>query len=64
VLHYLALAVGRDGRTVRLTGTLMDFAAEIGLTHEALYRTLATLEREGAVERTGSEIVLRKRAGV
>ena len=59
VLHYLALAAGSDGRTVRLTGTLMDVASEIGLTHEALYRTLAALEKQGAISRAGSEIVLR-----
>lgn len=60
VLHHLALAAGSDRRTVRLTGTLMDLASEIGLTHEALYRTLAALEKGGAIERAGSEIVLRK----
>lgn len=60
VLHHLALAAGSDGRTVRLTGTLMDLAAEIGLTHEALYRTLAALEKGDAIERAGPEIVLRK----
>ena len=30
---------------MRLEGTLMDLAAEIGLTHEVLYRTLAALRR-------------------
>ena len=40
----------------------MDLAAEIGLTHEALYRTLAELEKEGAIRRTRAGIVLRKRS--
>ena len=60
VLHHLALAAGPDERTMPLDGTLMDLAAEIGLTHEALYRTLAALEKEGAIRRTRSGIALRK----
>ena len=35
----------RLGRVFELRGTLKDLAAELGLTHEALYRTLAALER-------------------
>jgi CRP-like cAMP-binding protein len=61
VLHHLSLRAGDDGRTMRLTGTLVELAAEIGLTHEALYRTLAALERDGIVRRTKSAIVLRRR---
>jgi CRP-like cAMP-binding protein len=60
LLHHLALAAGPDGRTIPLDGTLMDLASEIGLTHEVVYRTLADLEREGAISRTRSAIVLRK----
>jgi CRP-like cAMP-binding protein len=59
VLRHLALAAGPDGRTVSLDGTLMDLAAEIGLTHEALYRALAALEKERRIERTRSSITLR-----
>lgn len=59
VLHHLALASGPDGRTVLIDGRLMDLAAEIGLTHEALYRTLAALEKDGLIDRTRSGIVLR-----
>jgi CRP-like cAMP-binding protein len=47
----------RDG-SVHLPGTLKDLAGEIGLTHEALYRTLAALEREHAIARTKDRIVL------
>lgn len=64
VLHHLALATGKDGRTVRVDGTLMDLAAEIGLGHETLYRTLAALEKSGVIARTPSRIVLRKEATV
>lgn len=64
VIHYLALAAGPEDRTVRLTGTLMDLAAEIGLTHEALYRTLAALEKDGAITRTADGVVLEKTKAV
>lgn len=39
-------------------GTLKRFAEEIGLTHEALYRALATLERDGRIARRDGEIEL------
>lgn len=52
VRHFLALSAGADGRTVELHGTVKDLAEEVGLTHEALYRTLATLERAGEIKRT------------
>ena len=58
VRHYLALNVGADGRSVALTGTLKDLAADLGLTHEALYRTLAALERAGAIRRGKGMITL------
>jgi CRP-like cAMP-binding protein len=61
VRHFLALNTGSDGRTVELRGTLKDFAAEIGLTHEVLYRTLAALERCGGIKRKGAKITLSKR---
>jgi CRP-like cAMP-binding protein len=56
--HWLSVNTGADGRTVALSGTLKDVAAEIGLTHEALYRTLAALERGGEIRRAGARIVL------
>jgi CRP-like cAMP-binding protein len=61
VRHFLMLNVGLDRRTVELPGTLKDLAAEIGLTHEALYRTLAALERSGEIKRKGEKIMLSKR---
>jgi len=64
ILHHLTLVAGPDGRTVRLDGTLIDLATEIGLSHEVLYRTLAALEKEGAITRSASGITLRKRRGV
>lgn len=64
VMNHLILAADADGSTVQLDGTLMDLATEIGLSHEVLYRTLAALEKDGAIARTRSAITLRKRKGV
>ena len=47
VRHYLAVNVGADGKTVTLTGSVKDLAVELGLTHEALYRTLADMADDG-----------------
>ena len=59
VRHFLALNAGDDGRTVDLAGvTLKEIAAELGLSHEALYRTLAALKRAGEIRRSGATITL------
>ena len=63
VMLYLDLNAGPDGRTVDLQGQLQDVAGELGLTREALYRTLASLERAGAIEREGTRILLKKSPG-
>jgi CRP-like cAMP-binding protein len=60
VMLYLDLHAGSDGRTVKLRGPLQDVAGELGLTREALYRTLAGLERAGAIERDDATILLKK----
>ena len=41
--------------------TLKDIAAEIGLTHEALYRAVAALERGGEIRRGRDKITLLRR---
>ena len=64
VRHFLALDAGADGRSVELRGTVKDLAEEIGLTHEALYRTLAALERAGEIRRTRGRIMLLRRRRV
>jgi CRP-like cAMP-binding protein len=56
--NFLELNAGTDGRTVALGGTLKDLAAELGLSHEALYRTLATLARAGEINRAKGKITL------
>jgi CRP-like cAMP-binding protein len=58
VRHYLVLNAGADSCTVELGGTLKDIAAELGLTHEVLYRTLAALERSGEIKRSRGKITL------
>jgi CRP-like cAMP-binding protein len=61
LMHHLALAAEPGTRMVRLDGTLKDLAAELGLTHEVLYRTLGNLERERVVARGRATITLGKR---
>ena len=56
VMLYLDLHAGADGHTVNLRSQLQDIAAELGLTREAFYRTLASLERGGNIERAGARI--------
>ena len=60
VRHFLAVNVGADGRTVALSGTLKDLAADLGLTHEALYRTLARMTADGEIKRVGASIRLNR----
>jgi CRP-like cAMP-binding protein len=64
LLRYLRLSTTGDGRTVAIDGHLQDLAADLGLTREALYRTLAALEAEGAIERSATGIVLKKAPSV
>lgn len=63
VMLYLDLNAGPDGRTVELRGQLQDIAGELGMTREVLYRTLASLEQAGMIERTDARILLKKSPG-
>lgn len=47
IMHYIE-AEGLDGR-LELHQTRKSWATELGLTHEALYRALASLQREGRI---------------
>lgn len=60
IRHFCAVNAGSDGRTVSLSGTLKDIAAELGLTHEAFYRTLAEMAADGEIERRKGTIRLLK----
>jgi len=57
VLQSLHLRCDATGRWAP-EGTLKQFAEEIGLTHEALYRALATLKKEGRIRRDKDQISL------
>ncbi len=56
IRHFLTVNVGADGRTVALAGTLKELAADLGLTHEALYRSLARMEADGEIVRMPAAI--------
>ena len=56
VRDYMVLNAGPDGQTVSLPGTLKDLAADLGLTHEALYRTLAGMTSRGEIERSPGKL--------
>jgi CRP-like cAMP-binding protein len=63
VRHYLAAqarsqGAGSDARTVVLPSTVKDLAAELGLTHEALYRTLSDMSADGEIARLDCKIQL------
>lgn len=59
VLAYFRLHMPAAGSVLQVDGTWKQVAAEIGLTHEALYRALAGLERDGAIERDGRKVTLK-----
>jgi CRP-like cAMP-binding protein len=58
VLHYLAANAGGRERTVALPSTVKDLAAELGLTPEALYRTLSEMSASGEIARLNGTIRL------
>lgn len=60
VLQALRLQCDEEGFW-KNRGTLKQFAEEIGLTHEALYRTLAELERSGKIVRLPDGIGLQEK---
>ena len=59
VLQHLHLSASKDGAVV-FDRPLLEVAEDLGLTHEAYYRALATLTRAGAIERKGRKIRLIK----
>ena len=59
-VRHLLVCEGQGPRCeLVLDGTLKDVARRLGLTHEALYRTLATMERNGVIERRGPVLRLK-----
>jgi CRP/FNR family transcriptional regulator, dissimilatory nitrate respiration regulator len=61
VLHHLLLSLPSGAREVVFRRPLTEVATEVGLTHEAYYRCLAKLTRNGSIERQGRRIRLHKR---
>lgn len=59
VLQYLLHTLQTGETTVNFDRPIKDIAAELGLTPEALYRTLAQMEREGIITRAERQITLR-----
>ncbi len=56
-LLHLLITQGEDGR-LPLPGSKKDLAAELGVSHEALYRTLAMLQREGVLRQDDQALML------
>jgi len=60
-IHHLLLSEGKGPRCeIILSGNLKDLAHELGLSHEALYRTVSKMEREGIIERGKTSLRLGK----
>ena len=57
VLQLLRMRCGKDG-VFGIAGSLKDVAADVGLTHEAFYRALAALEKQGSIARSAGAIRL------
>ena len=57
VLHFIECE-GRDGK-LELPSSRKTWAAELGLSHEALYRTLAQMEKAGTITVAGRFIARR-----
>lgn len=59
IVHYIETE-GRDG-ALELQQTKKSWAAELGLTHEALYRALSAMVAAGVIVADGRRIALRQR---
>lgn len=58
VLHLLLTEGEGPQSRYRPPGTLKELASELGLTHEALYRTLAAMVGEGVLVRRAGQLAL------
>ncbi|MGJ4947723.1 Crp/Fnr family transcriptional regulator [Bradyrhizobium sp. HKCCYLS20291] len=57
IVHFLETE--GEGGTIELDRSKKDWAAELGLTHEALYRALARMQQSGTLIVRGSRLRLR-----
>jgi len=60
IMQFIRISAPAGSNGVRLDRTLKNIADDLGLTHEAFYRTLTQLIKEGVVRRTKNCIVLRE----
>ncbi|MFV8833576.1 Crp/Fnr family transcriptional regulator [Aquisalimonas sp. APHAB1-3] len=58
ILHYLQLARRNGADHVDMLSDWKAVATELSLTHEAVYRALAQLEREGLIQRESKRVWL------
>ena len=58
IMAALSLRLGDGEMELSLPGTWKQFALDIGMTHEALYRALARLEEAGRLQRDGETVRL------
>jgi len=56
ILAALQMRAVATGNPLLIDGALKDFASEIGLTHEALYRGLKKLQDAGKIRRQGHSV--------
>lgn len=58
LMAYFRLYPSTDSDRLVIDQTWKQLASELGLTHEAVYRALARLERDGAIQRDGVRVRL------
>ena len=63
VRHLLLTEGSGAAHRYTLHGSVKDLAVDLGLTHEALYRTLAAMERENLILREEGSLVLVRQPG-
>ena len=56
-VHHLILTEGKDD-AYQVDAGLKSLANQLGVTHEALYRTLASLEKDGKIKRADHALIL------
>jgi DNA-binding Lrp family transcriptional regulator len=64
LFRYLRLSNAGDGRALAIERHLQDLAADLGLSRESLYRSMAALEAEGAIKRSATSILVKKAPSV
>lgn len=58
-VRHLLLTEGQGATPSHVVaGTLRELATQLGMTHEALYRTLAAMQRAGTLRRDGQRLTL------